>query len=487
MATRARRKRPVDGDTVFEIASVTKVFTTLLLADIAQRGEVALGDPLAAYLPANVRVPQRRGRQITLVDLATHTSGLPPQPPDLPGLDDPAAATYSAEQLYSSLCMYQLTRDIGSEWEYGNLDIALLGHALARRAGTDYESLVRARLTGPLGLRRTSTVEASFASNLAVSHDSDLRPTGRLALGALTPAGAMFSSVNDLLTLLGVCLGIVPSPLAAAVQAMVATRRPMRPPMLAMLRRHWRTILRMALSPRRRGGRQSPVFSRAEQALGWYIVGRDREEIVVHDGAGPGGAASIAYDAKSRAGVVVLSNTGITVQDISRHVLWRESPLARPRREVTLDPTLLDCYVGHIRPRRVLHSASSETEIACTCACRTCRRCRSGRRASTTSTYPSCSSSSSSTGMRKAASRRCCSGPGAVSRCCRSGSDSATFLSSEIASTNYWTRNRPTFPPLQCSSPAGADCAQILPGPGSGRSLSHRLINSDSPMTMSPR
>jgi CubicO group peptidase (beta-lactamase class C family) len=93
---------------VFEIASVTKVFTTLLLADIAQRGEVALGDPLAAYLPANVRVPQRRGRQITLVDLATHTSGLPPQPPDLPGLDDPAAATYSAEQLYSSLSTYQL-------------------------------------------------------------------------------------------------------------------------------------------------------------------------------------------------------------------------------------------------------------------------------------------------------------------------------------------------------------------------------------------
>ena len=351
--------RPVDGDTVFEIASVTKVFTTLLLADMTQRGEVALGDPLAAYLPGNVRVPQRKGRQITLVDLATHTSGLPPQPPNLSGLDDPAAATYSAEQLYSSLSTYELTRDIGSEWEYGNLDTALLGHALSRRAGTDYESLVRTRVTGPLGLWRTSTVEASFEPNMAVSHDSDLRPTQRLALGALAPAGAMFSSANDLLTLLGVCLGIVPSPLAAAFQAMVATRRPMRPPMLAMLRRHWRTILRMAFSHRRRGGRQSPVFSRAEQALGWYIVGRGEEEIVVHDGAGPSCAASIAYDGKSRTGVVVLSNTGMMVQDISRHVLWSESPLARPRREVTLDPTLLDRYVGQYQaatspPFRVL-------------------------------------------------------------------------------------------------------------------------------------
>ena len=338
--------RPVDGDTVFEIASVTKVFTTLLLAEMAQRGEVALGDPLAAYLPSNVRVPERKGRQITLVDLATHTSGLPPQPPDLSGLDDPAAPTYAAEQLYSSLSTFQLTRDIGSEWEYGNLDTALLGHALARLAGTDYESLVRTRVTGPLGLSRTSTVEGSFGPNVAVSHDSDLRPTPRLALGALAPAGAMFSSANDLLTLLGVCLGIVPSPLAAALNAMVATRRPMRPPMLTMLRRHWRTILRMAFSRRRRGARQSPVFSRAEQALGWYILGRGGEEIVVHDGAGPSCAASIAYDAVARAGVVVLSNTGVMVQDISRHVLWRESPLARPRKEVRLDPTLLDRYVG---------------------------------------------------------------------------------------------------------------------------------------------
>src|SRR5882762_213199 len=138
----------VGGDTAFEIASVTKVFTSLLLAEMVERGEVALADPLANFLPAGVHVPQRMGRQITLLDLATHTSGLPPQPPDLFGLDDPIARTYSLEQLYSSLSSYRLTRNIGSEWEYGNLDMALLGHALARRAGTDYETLLRARITG---------------------------------------------------------------------------------------------------------------------------------------------------------------------------------------------------------------------------------------------------------------------------------------------------------------------------------------------------
>ena len=345
-STSQQNGRPVDGDTAFEIASVTKVFTSLLLADMAQRGEVALDESLAACLPADVRVPQRKGRQITLVDLATHTSGLPPQPPDLSGLDDPAAPTYSVEQLYSSLSTYQLTRDIGSEWEYGNLDVALLGHALARRARTDYDSLVRSRITGPLGLSRTSTVDASLAPNVAVSHDSDLRPARRLALGALAPAGAMLSSANDLLTLLGACLGLVPSPLGAAFHAMVATRRPMRPPMLIMLRRYWPVMLRMAFSRRPRQRMQPSAFSRAEQALGWYIAGRDDEEIVLHDGAGPSCAASIAYDAGARAGVVVLSNTGMTVQDISRHLLWHESPLARPRREIRLDAAVLDRYVG---------------------------------------------------------------------------------------------------------------------------------------------
>jgi D-alanyl-D-alanine-carboxypeptidase/D-alanyl-D-alanine-endopeptidase len=79
--------RPLDGDTGFEIGSVTKVFTALLLADMVRRGEVALADPVAKYLPS-VRIPERNGRSITLLDLATHTSGLPFMPEALPALDD---------------------------------------------------------------------------------------------------------------------------------------------------------------------------------------------------------------------------------------------------------------------------------------------------------------------------------------------------------------------------------------------------------------
>src|SRR5438552_3667921 len=73
-------KRPLDGDTVFEIGSITKVFTSLLLSDMVQRGELALNDPIAKYLPSSVKVPDRGSRAITLQDLSTHTSGLPRMP-----------------------------------------------------------------------------------------------------------------------------------------------------------------------------------------------------------------------------------------------------------------------------------------------------------------------------------------------------------------------------------------------------------------------
>jgi len=127
-------QRSLNGDTIFEIGSITKVFTSLLLADMVQRGEVALADPVAKFLPSEVRVPARGGRQITLQDLSTHSSGLPPFPSNL-NPRDPANpfAEYSVAQLYAFLGTYELARDVGPRFEYSNVGVALLGHALERR------------------------------------------------------------------------------------------------------------------------------------------------------------------------------------------------------------------------------------------------------------------------------------------------------------------------------------------------------------------
>src|SRR5215470_2283012 len=145
--------RPLNGDTLFEIGSTTKVFTSLLLADMVQRGEVKLDDPVSKYLPPDVKVPERNGRAITLVDLATHTSGLPRMPSNFAPKDPGNPyADYTLDQLYRFLSSYQLTRDIGSQYAYSNMGAALLGNALARGAGTDYEALVRSRICDPLGM-----------------------------------------------------------------------------------------------------------------------------------------------------------------------------------------------------------------------------------------------------------------------------------------------------------------------------------------------
>src|SRR5687767_13951410 len=110
--------RPVDGDTVFEIGSITKVFTGILLGDMANRGEVQPNDPVTNYLPADAKMPSRNGHVITLAHLATHRSGLPRMDEnDAPADETNPYADYSMEKLFKFLSGYKLPRDPGSKYE----------------------------------------------------------------------------------------------------------------------------------------------------------------------------------------------------------------------------------------------------------------------------------------------------------------------------------------------------------------------------------
>jgi serine-type D-Ala-D-Ala carboxypeptidase/endopeptidase len=320
--TKTGEKRPVDGDTVFEIGSVTKVFTSLLLADMVQRGEVALTDPVAKYLPPEVKVPERGGRQITLEDLATHTSGLPRLPSNLAPKDpNNPYADYSVEQLYQFLSSYQLTREIGAQYEYSNLGGGLLGHALARRAGMDYEELVRSRICEPLGMKSTGiTLSSDMKTRLAGGHNQALESAANWDLPTLAGAGALRSTANDLLSFLAANLGYTKSLLAPAMAAMLTVRRPTGVPGL-------------------------------EIALGWHIFSRDGHEIIWHNGGTGGYRTFIGCDLKRRIGVAVLSNaeTPEGVDDIGQHLLNTGTPLYQPpreRKEVSLNPKIFDGYIG---------------------------------------------------------------------------------------------------------------------------------------------
>jgi serine-type D-Ala-D-Ala carboxypeptidase/endopeptidase len=325
--------RVLDGDTVFEIGSISKVFTSLLLADMVKRGEVALDDPVAKYLPPGVKVPERKGRQITLVDLATHMSGLPREAPNFKPNWEDWEGGYSERSLYEFLGSYQLIDDIGSNNDYSNVGMSLLGIALARRAGMDYDALVRVRICEPLGLGSTGvSLTPDMAARLAVGHGYRLSPAPNMNLHVFEGAGGLRSTVNDLLTLLGAQLGYQQTPLSPAMALTIDVDLSTMPPVIR-------------------------IFLRDRQHLGWL----EAKKIIWHDGATLGYRSFIGFDPKIRRGVVVLSNgsthgggIGPGVNDIGRHLLDPKMPLlgikelqpAKEHREVSVKADVLERYVG---------------------------------------------------------------------------------------------------------------------------------------------
>jgi CubicO group peptidase (beta-lactamase class C family) len=324
--------RPVNGDTLYEIGSITKVFTSLILADMVERGEVALEDPVAKYLPGNVKVPQRGGKQITLYDLSTHRSGLPRMPSNFAPKDPTNPyVDYPVERLYEFLSGYELTRDIGAEYEYSNLGAGLLLHALARRAGLDQERLLRERVFRPLGMTSTgASLAPALKSRLAIPHTSVFRlaPTPAWDIPeAFAGAGALRSSANDVLTFLAATLGYTKTPLSGAMTRMLAVRR--------------------------------DAADTFKIGLAWRIEPqKDGMEIVWHGGATYGSRTFTGFDPKSRTGVVVLSNynSGSGIDDIGRYVLNSGARIdsgtavkPKDRTVSTVPADLLDAYAGRYR------------------------------------------------------------------------------------------------------------------------------------------
>lgn len=299
----------LNGQTVFEIGSVTKGFTALLLADGVRRGEVRLTDPVARHLPAGVRLPERNGHPITLLDLATHTAGLPFMPPP-------------ASEPYRFLAGFPSSR--GSDWDYSNLGYWLLSEALAHRTGTGYQSLLRSRILEPLGLTSTGFAPTpAMQARRARGHDASLRPAPDLAAlpdyAWMPAAGGLVSTVDDLLTLLSVALDSGHSPLADDLALTLRSRRP--------------------------AGKAGE-----KQALGWSVLDTGKAPLVFRDGGTLGYASCLAWDPAHRAGVVVLSNQITGVRDLALHLLRRELPLDKPAAaqptEIALDPAQLDRLAG---------------------------------------------------------------------------------------------------------------------------------------------
>jgi serine-type D-Ala-D-Ala carboxypeptidase/endopeptidase len=315
-------RRKVDGTTVFEIASLTKVFTALLLADMAARKQVTLDAPVSTCLPASVTVPKHGDRQITFLDLATHTSGLPLRPNNLASQTAlNKYAGYTVEQLYQGLATFQLPRDPGAEFEYSNWGFGLLGNALAHCAGKSYAALLAERVTGPLGMHDTMFVPSgALRARLAAPYDGKLQPVPSETTGALDAAGGLLSTVDDLLKFVELFLGRGPQSLVAAGATMLEPRRPGDDPDTRM-------------------------------GLGWRVTTDRGVQTLWSSGRADGYRAFMAFDPRARLAVVALTNgaTNVGVDDIGRHVLDPTVALIRQHPKIAVPAEVLERYVGRYK------------------------------------------------------------------------------------------------------------------------------------------
>ena len=269
---------PATPDTIVEIGSIGKVFTAFLLANMVERGEVALDDPVGKYLPATVTVPSFQGKAMTLADLATHTSGLPRDsvPVDLESDRSPYEG-YTAEQLYAFLGRFRLERAPGSKWEYSNVGTGLLGHALALRAGAGYEDLVRRRLFDPLGMTGTRiTFDAEQQARRATGHNGKLLPLPPWTGGVIAPAGGWNSTAADMLTFAADVLD-EKSPRRAVYARMTSVTRP--------------------------GAGQG-----VQQALGWEMFRYRTNDMLGHNGGTFGFEARLVVDMTRKRAVIAWAN-----------------------------------------------------------------------------------------------------------------------------------------------------------------------------------
>ncbi len=281
-----------DGNTIYEIGSITKVFTSLLLADMSLKQQLNLNDPTSKFLPKTVKTPSRNGKEISLLNLSTHRSGMPrfPYNVDPKNVDEPYV-DYTVKQLYEYYANFTPTFDIDSRWQYSNVAYGVLGSILSIVANKDFETLVKEGVSEPLNMHNTViSLTAKQKSNLAVGHAETGTVVGLTDLGAIDAGGALRSNINDLLTFAEANLGFVKTDLLPAME------------------------LTHVVQAKKDG---NDTFT----TMGWTQVNSDGKYLLFKDGGMPGYRTFLGIDKTNKIGVVVLANANNGVTDIGRYLL----------------------------------------------------------------------------------------------------------------------------------------------------------------------
>ena len=314
----------VDKDTIFAIGSITKVFTTILLADMVNRGLVNLDDPIEKYLPTSIKVPTFNGQKITLENLATHTSGLSEFPSshcvsNFNGTDDDEDSiqarlffiecdkNYTFDHLYQDLSNTTLIREPGLKFEYSTFGISLLGHILALKSGMPYDRLLEERILNVLGMNSTSIVLSDVQkSRLAIGHLNGQELPFWNTSRPIAPAGGLHSSVADMLKFASANLGLINTKINDAMKES-----------------------HIIIHDSRIGKAFSNNYT-AYVSLGWIIATDFGTQIVEHNGETADGYNSfIALNPSKERGIVIIASASSIDIDVANIVFGPRDDLSR--------------------------------------------------------------------------------------------------------------------------------------------------------------
>ena len=298
--------RPITPDTQFELGSVTKIFTSLLLAESERLGKVSRLDPAAKYLLPPGDPAQAALARITLLSLATHTSGLPRLPGNMgpnPGGNPDPYASYDRVKLVEALRLQGPGAPESRTMAYSNFGVSVLGEALASAWGTTYADALRTHVLDPLGMKATTVGLASLPAppDLAPGHASGKAVPNWTWL-ACAPCGGLRSSARDIALLLSACLGKNGHRLVSALDA----------------------TLQPQFAAEDTGG---------HVGLGWLLTDDADVPVAWHNGATAGSHTFVAFSLKTGTGVAILCNIQQGSEALGFGLLGAKPP--RPTAEVT--------------------------------------------------------------------------------------------------------------------------------------------------------
>ncbi len=332
--TKKGNKQKPDPHAIFEIGQVSQVFTSALYAQMSIKGLINPDEPIRKFLPVDVPAPvyqeivcepvlmddyiyekgysinekytryickpepSSKPQPILLCYLSTHTSGLPPKPTNLKVNKKNPYAGYSKENLYDFLRGYVLSKPIGYDFQYSDLNMALLGHILELKSGKPFADLLDSNIILKLDMHSTGLkLKEPESARLLAGHDAKGKIAPYWDYAVMSPAGALHSDMEDMMKLLSINISLENTELKNLFDYM-------HNPRIRFTNKKYGTI---------------------EAALGWLVspLGNEDKKYVWQEGTTGGFASFIGFVETTRTGIIILSNSAVPVDELGKKILQK--------------------------------------------------------------------------------------------------------------------------------------------------------------------